>query len=190
MHENELWQVYADNGKPIQDYGRDPEVFKTDTSLIMGNAHIWLWKKSTDNTVDILLQQRSLTKNSKPGWLHISAGGHVNKGESALQAAVRETKEEMGLDIDPDKLHFSFSMRIIGRAPNDIATVYIYELNGDEEFTYLDGEVEAYEWHSLDDFKNIMKDPESHNLINQGRLYFDSLVNSIEHVALGSNNLM
>jgi len=190
MHDSELWQVYSDNGKPVQGDGRDQDAFKTDPSLIMGNAHIWLWKKSTDGGVDILLQQRSLSKSSKPGWFHISAGGHINKGESALQAAVRETKEEMGLDVDADKLHFSFSTRIIGRAPNDIVTVYLYELNGDEEFTYLDGEVETYEWRSLEDFKDVIKDPETHNLINQGRLYFDSLVNSLEYVALGKNTLL
>lgn len=186
---NELWQVYSNNGSPIQEYGRDQEAFKNDSSLIMGNAHIWLWKKS-DTGVDVLLQQRSLNKSSKPGWFHISAGGHINVGESALQAAIRETKEEMGLDVDPDKLHFSFSTRIIGRAPNDIITVYLYELNGDEKFTYTDGEAESYEWRTLDDFRAITRDPEANNLINQGKLYFDSLVNSLEYVSLGKNTLL
>lgn len=189
MHENELWQVYSDNGSPVKDDGRDQSVFKNDPSLIMGNAHIWFWKK-TASGADILLQQRSLTKSSKPGWFHISAGGHINVGETTLQAAIRETKEEMGLDIEPNKLHFSFSMRIIGRAPNDIVTVYLYELNGDEKFTYIDGEVESYEWRTLDDFKSITQNPETNNLINQGRLYFDSLVSSLEYVALGKNNLL
>ncbi len=189
MHDNELWQVYADNGSPVQGDGRDSAAFKDEPSLIMGNAHVWFWKK-TETGVDILLQQRSLSKSSKPGWFHISAGGHVNVGESALQAAIRETQEEMGLDVDPDKLHFSFSTRIIGRAPNDIVTVYLYELNGDEKFTYLDGEVESYEWRTLDAFKTIIKDSEANNLINQGRLYFDSLVNSLELIALGKNNLL
>lgn len=189
MHDNELWQVYLDNGSPVPSEGRDPGAFKNDVSLIMGNSHIWFWKKSKAG-VDVLLQQRSLSKSSKPGWFHISAGGHINVGESALQAAVREAKEEMGLDIDPDKLHFSFSTRIIGRAPNDIVTVYLYELRGDEKFTYLDGEVESYEWRTLDNFKTISHNSEANNLINQGTLYFDSLINSIEYVALGKNILL
>ena len=75
-------------------------------------------------------------------------------------------------------------------APNDIVTVYLYELQGDEEFTYIDGEVESYEWRTLDDFKAIALDPETHNLINQGRLYFDSLVNSVEYVSTGKNTLL
>ncbi len=48
-----------------------------------------------------------------------------------------------------------------------------------------DGEVESYEWRTLDDFKAIALDPETHNLINQGRLYFDSLVSSVEYVSTG-----
>lgn len=32
--------------------------------------------------------------------------GHVEKGESLIAAIVRETKEEIGLDIDPDQLKF------------------------------------------------------------------------------------
>lgn len=47
------------------------------------------------------------------------------------------------------------------------------------------GEVESYEWRTLDDFKAIALDPEAHDLINQGRLYFDSLVSSVEYVSTG-----
>lgn len=32
--------------------------------------------------------------------------GHIDGGESAVAAAVRETKEEIGLDITPEDLHF------------------------------------------------------------------------------------
>ena len=189
MHDNELWQVYADNGNPVLGDGRDSAAFKNDPTLIMGNAHVGFWKKN-ESGVEILLQQRSLSKSSKPGWFHISAGGHINVNESALEAAIRETQEEMGLDVDPNKLHFSFSTRIIGRAPNDIVTVYLYELSGNEKFTYTDGEVESYEWRALEDFKTITQDPEAHNLINQGKLYFNSLINSIEYIALSKNTLL
>ncbi|MFO0920342.1 MAG: NUDIX domain-containing protein [Candidatus Saccharimonadales bacterium] len=45
-----------------------------------------------------LLQRRS--KNvSVPGLWNHSAAGHVDEGEGYLQAAVRETKEELGIDI-------------------------------------------------------------------------------------------
>lgn len=45
----------------------------------------------------ILLQKRSLIKDRFPGWWDISVGGHVNPGETYLEAAVREIHEEMGI---------------------------------------------------------------------------------------------
>lgn len=188
MHDDELWQVYNDNGTPVLGKGASADEFKQDSSLIMGNAHIWFWKRN-DDSVDILLQKRSLTKSSKPGWYHISAGGHINLGESPSEAAIRETEEEMGIKPELDKLHYSFSTRIIGRAPNDIVNVFLYELRGDEEFTYVDGEVDSYEWRSMDEFTKIVQDAEVNNLINQGMLYFRSLIVSVEHVSKGKNDL-
>ncbi|EDK72591.1 NUDIX hydrolase [candidate division TM7 genomosp. GTL1] len=88
-----------------------------------------------------MLQKRSLSKSTRPGWYHISAGGHINVGETPVEAAVREVQEEMSLEIDPMKLHYVHSVRIIPRDPRDIVNVFLYRLDGDEEITYLDGEV-------------------------------------------------
>lgn len=68
--------------------------------------------------------------------------------------------------------------------------MYLYELSGSEEFTYLDGEVEGCEWRDLEEFKIITANPESHNFFGQGRVYFESLINSLEYVSLGLNVFM
>jgi 8-oxo-dGTP pyrophosphatase MutT (NUDIX family) len=182
MHTEELWQIYADNGTPIEGKGAGRATFNADKSLIMGNAHIWFWK-SDDKTVEIMLQKRALTKPDRPGWYHISAGGHINVGETAVEAAIRECHEEMGFAIDPQKLHFVHSMRIIEKDPRDIVNVFLYRLNGDEKFTYLDGEVDSYEWRTLENFKEISKDPSSNNLLPQGDLYFGALVTALEYIS-------
>lgn len=179
MHDNELWQVYNDNGAPIEGKGALKEEFNTNKDLIMGNSHIWFWK-SDDTTIEIMLQKRSLTKPSRPGWYHISAGGHINVGETPVDAAIREVEEEMGLNIDPTKLHYVHSVRIIPRNPRDIVNVFLYQLNGDEEITHLNGEVDSYEWCSLDNWKEITRDAESNNLVPQGELYFDTLTKALE----------
>lgn len=182
MHQDELWQIYTDNGTPLAGKGASSDEFKADESLIMGNAHIWFWK-SDGKTVEILLQKRSLTKPNKPGWYHISAGGHINVGETPVEAALRECHEEMGLDIDADKLHFVHAVRIIEKDPRDIVNVFLYRLKGDEKFTYLDGEVDSYEWRTVDNFKEISKDAANNNLVPQGDLYFGTLVAALEHIA-------
>lgn len=58
---------------------------------------------STDNQ-RVLLQKRSVTKKLWPGCWDLTAGGHVLAGEIGYQAALRETKEEIGLELRPEDL--------------------------------------------------------------------------------------
>ena len=51
----------------------------------------------TNDKNEILLQKRSKTKDTHPGFWTISASGHVGKGESYEQAAKREMFEEIGI---------------------------------------------------------------------------------------------
>lgn len=46
---------------------------------------------------EIAFQKRSITKDTSPGFYSVSASGHVSKGESYLQAALREMEEEIGI---------------------------------------------------------------------------------------------
>ena len=89
----------------------------------------------------------------------------------------------MGLKIDPAKLRYVHSVRIIPRDPRDIVNVFLYRLNGDEEITHLDGEVDSYEWRTLENWKEITKDPENNNLVLQGQLYFDTLIAALEFIS-------
>lgn len=181
MHDETLWQLFADNGTPIAGKGAAADAFDADETLNMGNAHVWFWKINTNGEVEIMLQKRGPVKR-RPGWLHISAAGHIDVGETALQTAVREAKEEMGVTIDPAKLYFVQSARHFPRAPHDIVNVYLYQLSGNETFTYNDKEVSSHEWHTLENFKKKMiKNPESHMLVPMGDLYFETLITGLEH---------
>lgn len=183
MHHNELWQVFADNGAPLVNKGAEPEVFEKDQRLNMGNVHIWFWKIN-GKTVEIMLQRRALSRRQRPGWYHASASGHINVGEAPVDAAIREAQEEMGIEIEGEKLFFVQAVRTIHTAPRDIKHVYLYRLKGDEQMTYLDGEVDSYKWRTLDNFKEITKDAATHNLIPQGELYFGTLIAALEYLAM------
>jgi isopentenyldiphosphate isomerase len=54
----------------------------------------------------ILLQKRSEGKDSHPGCFDISSAGHIPAGVDYTDSAVRELKEELGVDIAPEKLIF------------------------------------------------------------------------------------
>lgn len=52
----------------------------------------------------VILQKRSLTKKNDPGRLTTTVSGHVGSGQTYLEAAVRETFEETGVEIEADDL--------------------------------------------------------------------------------------
>lgn len=57
----------------------------------------------------MLLQQRQAGSKRYALCWDLSAGGHVQSGETSLQAALREAKEELGLTLQPEELHFAFT---------------------------------------------------------------------------------
>jgi isopentenyl-diphosphate delta-isomerase type 1 len=48
---------------------------------------------------NLLLQKRSMNKDIAPGRWDTSVGGHVNPGETVRAAAVREMREELGIEV-------------------------------------------------------------------------------------------
>lgn len=62
--------------------------------------HVWFYRADGQ----VLLQQRGRHKETHPLLWDVSVAGHISSGEGVLQAAVREIKEEIGLDIDESDL--------------------------------------------------------------------------------------
>lgn len=175
MH-NEEWQVFHENGQPIAGRSLPPAEFTEE--YIMGAAHVWVWRKSGD-TIEILLQKRADGKRAWPGYIDISAAGHIDAGETPLESAVREAKEELSLDIDSEVLRFLFTMRT-PLAPNEIDFVYCYQASSDFEPQLTDGEVANCEWVSFDKFKAMVVRPDDYRLVPQGDHYFTLLINDLE----------
>lgn len=55
---------------------------------------------------EILLQRRSATKKQWPNKWDVTVGGHVLAGEFGREALIRETKEELGLDITDNDIKY------------------------------------------------------------------------------------
>lgn len=54
----------------------------------------------------VLLQKRSATKKMWPNLWDITAGGHVLAGEFGFETVIRETKEEIGVNLEEKDLLF------------------------------------------------------------------------------------
>ena len=92
---------------------------------------------------DYLLTRRDMRKQTHPGRMEASAGGSALKGEDALTCAMRELKEETGIDRG--------SFRQIGRlvTSDRIYVDFLCETDYPKDRLALqDGETDAAEWLS------------------------------------------
>lgn len=96
--QQELFIVVDENDRVIG-YRKRGECHR-DKTLIHRGVNLVVY----NDRGEMLLQQRSLTKDSDPGLWANAVGGHVAKGESYKEAMVREAKEELGIDIKPTVL--------------------------------------------------------------------------------------
>lgn len=80
-----------------------------------------IFRKGEGNRRQVLLHQRANTGYMDGMW-DFAGSGHVDEGETAGQAAVRECKEETGLDVDIADLSFAHLAHRVGH--NGARTYY------------------------------------------------------------------
>ena len=85
-------------------------------------------------TVDIIIELETkgivLIKRKNPPFGWALPGGYVEYGESLEEAAVREAKEETGLDIELKKQFHTYSDPKRDKRHHNITTVYIASARG------------------------------------------------------------
>lgn len=76
-----------------------------------------VWVINPDH--EILFQRRAADKDSYPGLLDVSCGGHIVAGEDSITTAIRELKEELNLDATPSELTYLDTDRTATRPAPD-----------------------------------------------------------------------
>lgn len=105
-----------------------------------------------------LIAQRSANRPTYPlVWECVD--GSVVKGEDSLQGAVRETKEEVGVDLLPEKGHVILSdiKKIeFGKVVNKIVDVWLFEYDGEVDLSNATtDEVAQVAWMSRSQIKEL-----------------------------------
>lgn len=98
-------------------------------------VHLFLF----DDSGNILLQKRSMSKSIQPGKWDTSVGGHVSAGESIEQALYRETEEELGLRSFAPR----FLYRYIWEYEIESELVYTFAGKSDEKIQFSKDEIDA-----------------------------------------------
>ena len=77
----------------------------------------------------IFVQKRSQNKDVFPGFYEASLSGHVSKDETYKTTALRELKEELGLNIKKSKLVFLGKKLIKTKKDNHFMTFYLLKIS-------------------------------------------------------------
>ncbi len=98
---NELFDVCDSLGRPLGMRKRRADVHRDGDWH--RSLHCWVVGQQPDGTPYVVFQRRSEAKDTSPGKLDATVGGHLAAGES-VEEALRESQEEIGLSLSMDEL--------------------------------------------------------------------------------------
>ena len=141
-------------------------------------AHVWIVKE-TDRGYSVLLQKRSQDKDSFPGMYDTSSAGHIPAGDEPLYSALRELKEELGIEAAPGQLSYAGMFRIQYEKEfhghifrdNEVASVYVYQEPVEiASLTLQESEVSEVCWFDLDEVWHEIRTDRSRFCVPTGGL--------------------
>ncbi len=145
-------------------------------------SHVWLYTKNKE----ILLAQRSSKKAICPLLWDVSVAGHIDAGETPKQAAVRETKEEIGLDLLENDLtligvYECFQNYDNGLIDNEFHNTFIAELKVPlSQLVPQENEVEALKLVSFLEFEFFLNHiGENNHFVASNKAYYQTIYQKI-----------
>ena len=118
-------------------------------------SHVWLLR-FRDGKPQVLLQKRCAQKDSWPGCYDISSAGHIPAGVDFVPSALRELREELGVNAMARELIFCGNRRIQadgifhGQPFHDRQYSRVFALVWDrDDFTVQREEIDSVRWMDL-----------------------------------------
>ena len=148
-------------GKTVERYTHVPGEYSQ-------GAHVWIMNSKGE----LLIQKRSKEKRLYPNLWSITSGG-TDSGESTLDTAYREVKEELGIELKPEELELMMSYK----RNHDFVDVYLARKDIKlEEITMQKEEVSDVKWVSKKDLEKLIKEEQTPKSL---QIYFEFLKNLI-----------
>lgn len=137
----ELWDLYDKNRNKLNKVAKRGDYLKDDEFHLVVNA--WIINKNGE----FLITQRNEYKSHPLMWE--TTGGSVNLGEDSITGALREVKEELGIDLDISNAKLIGSTTRYYEGCPDILDVWLFESNVLlDEITIQKEEVNDVMWAS------------------------------------------
>lgn len=142
----ELWDVYDDNRN------KTGKTHMRGRRMACGENHVVIGVILYNSEGEILITRRSPEKRSDPGKWENTAGC-VQAGESSHQGALRELREETGIDLGPSELAYLCSRTV----SNCFVDIYIAKIETDiKDLVFQPGETCGARWISFEDWEELL----------------------------------
>lgn len=144
----EFLDIYNPDGTPTGKTKRRDEVHRD------GDWHKTVHAWILNSTGELLIQQRSSTKETSPGKWDVSIAGHIPAGTESMATLIREAFEELGLGLEGgDGIEYLFTVRSQSKersgtlVNNEIQDVFLIRKDVDSTLLKLqESEVSAVRW--------------------------------------------
>lgn len=153
----EYFDVVNENGNPTgETVARN---IAHDKGIRHRTAHIWITREN-NGKLEVLMQKRSMNKDSFPGQYDTTSAGHIDAGEDVLTAAVRELQEELGIVANPNDftplgtfpICYAEVFHNSRFVDNEVAFLFLYQKLVDTDTLSLQPEeVDGVDWFDIEE---------------------------------------
>lgn len=151
----EYLDICGEDGMPTGETVSRDEAHRL--GVLHRTAHVWITRENRGVT-EVLLQKRSMEKDSFPGMYDTSSAGHIPAGSEPVPSALRELREELGISAEPNDLAYAGSFRakyekvFHGSLFRDNEYVFVYVLRRPVDIGDIvvqRSEIDEVRWFSL-----------------------------------------
>ena len=173
----EYFDIVDENGNPTGETIERKEAHRK--GILHRTAHVWIARRRKGR-VELLLQKRCQDKDSFPGCYDISSAGHIPAGADYIESALRELKEELGINVTGDmlqecgfhRMHFDDVFHGEEFIDNQLAKVYLMWLDKEAgAFTVQAEEIDSVMWIDFEECKKAVENNSIPNCIDLAELH-------------------
>ena len=146
----EFVEMFDNKRKPL---GKVTERYNYVEGEYSQGSHVWI----VNSKGELLIQKRTPTKKLYPNLWSITSGG-TDTGETTLETAFREVKEELGIELKADEVELMMSYK----RNHDFVDVWLVRKDIDlKDIVMQPEEVAEAKWVTVEELNELMQNKQT-----------------------------